>query len=283
MSIQPPSSRRKKVGFGILYFAVAVGVAVFLGMVAQKLRSDSQLHQCQDNLRLIEIGFLNYHDAFKHFPPAITRDADGKPMHSWRISLVPFLQSGPTYSLYNKKEPWNGPNNSKLTDQMPEWYRCPTSTGGPYETNDVVVVGDQTAFPGCRAISFREITDGTSKTITVVEVANSGIPWLEPRDLSLEEALKGINPKDDHGLCISSNHPGGANVGYGDAHVEFLENSTTPEKLKKLLTINDDYEPRISGGATETRLRPPGYEGRRPKILTDRKTSRSPPIATPKE
>ena len=216
-----------------------------------------KLERCRNNLKQIGVAFQNYHDAFKHFPPAITYDADGTPLYSWRLLLVPFLESTDIYLKYNRKESWDGPSNSKLSSRMLDCFRCPTSTGGRYETNYVVVIGDQTAMPGSRAIRIREIIDGTSQTIMVVEVANSGINWLEPRDMSLEEALKGVNPKDSDGLCISSNHPGRAGVGYCDAHVEFLENSTTPEQLKKLLTISGE-EQRIISGHTETRLKTKG-------------------------
>jgi hypothetical protein len=42
---------------------------------------------CIKNLTLLGIALHNYHDKYKSFPPAYVADANGKPMHSWRILL----------------------------------------------------------------------------------------------------------------------------------------------------------------------------------------------------
>ena len=103
--------------------------------------------------------------------------------------LLPYLERNDIYKKYNFDEPWDGPNNSKLHDiMMPyPYYRCPTDklAGKETDTSYVVVVGPGTVFPGERPVKLGEIRDGSSNTVMLVEVANSGIHWMEPRDLDI--------------------------------------------------------------------------------------------------
>ena len=68
------------------------------------------------------------------------------------------------------------------------------------------------------------------------------IVQYEPRDLTLDEALKGINAtlhgKGGKGKSISSYHPGGAYVMFADGNLRFLSEDTSPALLKALLTID---------------------------------------------
>jgi uncharacterized protein DUF1559 len=102
-------------------------------------------------------------------------------------------------------------------------------------TNYVAIVGPETAWPVEKSTTIKAISDGTSKTIMLVEVADSGINWLEPRDLPFEQALRGINPP---GIkpAISSLHAGGALAIFADAHVNFLRDDVPTDILRALLT-----------------------------------------------
>ena len=93
-------------------------------------------------------------------------------------------------------------------------------------------------------MQIAQIIDGTSNTILDVEIANSGINWMEPRDLTFDEALRGINPKDGHG--ISSRHEAGANVCFCDGSVHYVPNGIDPQLLRDLLEFNDGHFIQIS-------------------------------------
>jgi hypothetical protein len=47
---------------------------------------------CINNLKQIGLAMHNYHDAHGCFPPAYIPDENGKPMHSWRVLLLPYLE-----------------------------------------------------------------------------------------------------------------------------------------------------------------------------------------------
>ena len=78
-------------------------------------------------------------------------------------------------------------------------------------------------WPGNESVRIGDATDGSSRTLLVVEVADSGIEWMEPRDLHIDKLAPNINPTSGQG--ISSKHPTGANVLFGDGHVGFLRGS----------------------------------------------------------
>jgi prepilin-type processing-associated H-X9-DG protein len=71
----------------------------------------------------------------------------------------------------------------------------------------------------------------------IVEVTGSGIPWIEPRDLSVEEFQRGIN--DGSGKWISSKHPGGVNVLMCDASVRFVSQTIDRQTLRNLIDPSD--------------------------------------------
>lgn len=196
---------------------------------------------CRYNLRNIALALQNYHDVYDSFPPAYIADANGKPMHSWRVLILPFLENRNLYDQYRFDEPWNGPNNSRLASEMPEYYQCRASRNGqlgPPPTRYVAVVGPGTVWPDAKSTRFADIADGFGNTILIVETSNAPVHWMEPRDLDLRTMNLSINPKA--GKAISSKHPsGGAHAAMVDASVVFLsEKKCTPNTLRALLTIS---------------------------------------------
>ena len=127
----------------------------------------------------------NYHDAHRHFPPAVVMGPDGKTPHSWRVELLPYLDAKALYDRYRMNEPWDSPDNQKILAEMPAAFRSrfddPKSTNSAY----FVLVGPGTIFEGTEGIRIREITDGTSNTIMIVE-AKRNIPWTKPEDIPFD-------------------------------------------------------------------------------------------------
>jgi hypothetical protein len=103
-------------------------------------------------------------------------------------------------------------------------------------TSYVAVLGPETVWKGDACVTLDDITDGAETTLMVVEVANSGINWMEPRDLHVLQMAPTINPKAGQG--ISSRHRGGVNAATADDSVRFISDRMPANTLRALLTIS---------------------------------------------
>jgi len=215
--------------------------ALFLPAVTRS-REPARRSQCKTNLKQIGLALHLYHDKYGSFPPAYIADPEGRPMHSWRVLLLPYLDQMPLYNAYRFDEPWDGPNNSQLADKILPVFYCPSENHGGIKngftmTSYVAVVGPKTMWPGDgKTTKLADIRDGTSNTLMVVEFADSGIHWMEPRDLSFSEMAPTINTKSGQG--ISSEHVPGAHVLTADGGVRFISDQTRADVIRSLLTIN---------------------------------------------
>jgi hypothetical protein len=242
--METPLPKRWSAGTIIENTLVWGGVALLVGFFVLTILPPSRDHghayrrtECKNHLKQLALAMHNYHDKYGSFPPAYVADKNGRPMHSWRVLLLPFLELGPLYDQYRFDEPWNGPHNRLLAESAPSLFHCPFDTDAKTDASYLVVVGPKTIFPGASSIKIADITDGTSNTILLVEAVDSGINWLEPRDMSYEEALRGINPKTGWG--ISSHHEGGAQVALADGSVRLLPDKTPVEQFRLFLERDD--------------------------------------------
>ena len=148
-------------GFWI-YVICLLLVGMLLLPAVQTAREAARRMQCMNNLRQISLAVLNYEADYKCLPPACIPDKNGKPMHSWRVLILPYLERRDLYEQYKFDEPWNGPNNSKLLASRPRLYICPSdATALPPETTTElhcggrrecrVAPGQAVKFQGLRA------------------------------------------------------------------------------------------------------------------------------------
>ncbi|MFN0055831.1 MAG: DUF1559 domain-containing protein [Planctomycetales bacterium] len=171
----------------------------------------ARLAQSFNNLKQIGLAFHNFHDTFGRFPPAVVYGPDGKPWHSWRIFLLPYVEQAPLYNRYRWDEPWDGPNNSQLLSMMPPVYADPIHGENPdYFTHYSAVVGEGMAF-GTEGMKFdgmqfprldqggkriQDFTDGTSNSLIVGPVGpDRKIPWMKPEDVVVPNELPKLGAK----------------------------------------------------------------------------------------
>ncbi len=187
-------------------------------------------------MKQLAVALQNYHDRHRRFPPACTYDEYGNPLHSWRVLILPYLEETIAYLELDLKQPWNSPRNWPILEKIdPRLFHCPSGGGEPFEASYLAVVGPDGIWADKRGIRIRQITDGPSQTILLVEVANSGIHWAEPRDLPWEQAMQGVNPPHVK-FAISSGHLEGAHVAYADGSTRFLNNTMPVDELRARLT-----------------------------------------------
>ena len=192
---------------------------------------------CVNNLKQIGIALQTYHDVYGCFPAPFIPDANGKPMHSWRVALVPYMESGIFYSMYDFNRPWDSPANLRLAKVSLPFYVCPSAKHVPGLTNYVMIVGPKAASRAGERGALDRITDGPANTVIVAEIADSDIFWSEPRDLNFDEMSFQINDRSKP--SISSHHHHGAMAVFVDGSVRFLDESTSPEELRAMLTASE--------------------------------------------
>lgn len=219
-------------GLSFVWMPIAgvLGIALLAG--SRSASEDASRAKCQSHLKQIALALHNYHVAHGSLPPPVVHDDQGRPMHSWRALLLPFLDED-LAEQYDLNEPWNGPHNSDLADRMPPVFGCSRHEGPPGDTDFVLIVGPGALFENAAsAPRLDEVADGTSRTILLVETADSGIHWLEPRDLELPSMPREIDVPGS----IRSPHRGGANIALADTSVHLLDHDTSGKAIDALVT-----------------------------------------------
>jgi prepilin-type processing-associated H-X9-DG protein len=203
-------------------------IALLLPAV-QSAREAARRAQCVNNIKQIMLAMFNFENANNAFPRDIT-DKKGKPLLSWRVSILRYLDQGVLFDKFKLDEPWDSPHNKELLKYMPLVYQCPSRANAePYATTYRGFVGPGAFFETGRAIRLDDITDGTSNTIAVVEAKDS-VPWTKPDDLPFD-------PRANRSLYgAGSSHPGGFNCGFADGSVRFIKISINPTTLRALIT-----------------------------------------------
>jgi hypothetical protein len=139
--------------------------------------------QAANHLKQISLAFHSYHDQHGRLPPAVVRDAAGKPLHSWRVLLLPYLEQDVLYLEFHLDEPWDSPHNLALLSRMPKVYGSPeVQPAEPFHTFLQVITGPGTAFDGGKITFPKDIPDGMMNTFLVVE-AGEAVPWTKPIDV----------------------------------------------------------------------------------------------------
>jgi hypothetical protein len=235
-------AQRASAGGGGCAIATVVSLVVMLmcgGILAalvwpaiQSARMSARRAQSQNKLHQIGIALHNYADTYGVLPPAIVADANGKPLYSGRVLLLPFRGEQATFDSFDKDQAWDSPKNVAISERTMSVFReTGSSPAVAGQTDYLFVTGAGTVFqalqPG-RAMRLTDIRDGLSNTMAVVEVKDSGVNWAEPRDLDISHPMA-LPPGND---------PGGNNVLVCDASVQFVPKTAQPKRIREWATRN---------------------------------------------
>jgi hypothetical protein len=184
-----------------------------------------------NHMKELGIALQNHHDTYKRFPPPAILSGDGKPLLSWRVKILQFVDPN-LYSQFHLDEPWDSQHNKQLIAQMPDVFECPASkVGGEYRTVFAVPRGNGTMFSPPEGVQMRKMIDGTSNTIAVVEVDDDhAVVWTRPDDWK-------FNPADPT-AGLGGHFPGVFLAGAADASVHAVPLTTAADALKALFTYS---------------------------------------------
>lgn len=193
----------------------------------QSAREAARRMQSSNNLKQIGLAFHNFHDAYRSFPAAAGLDDDSKPMLSWRVALLPFLEEARLYEEFHLDEPWDSDHNIKLLERMPSVYHHPSRPTKPGYTVYQVPLSDKSLLRQTEPTKIQEITDGTSNTILALETAaEAAVPWTAPQDYEIDE--------DNPGLNLFTNAI--TQMLFGDGSVHTISEGVDSEVLNALYT-----------------------------------------------
>jgi RNA polymerase sigma factor (sigma-70 family) len=207
------------------------------------------LRQSQNNLKSIGLALHNHHDTHNTFPkPAIYHEQTNKPLLSWRVAILPYLDQDALYRKFKLDEPWDSPHNLRLVAEMPAVYAPVMPTKQKHATYYQALVGVGTLFEPNKAIRLADVTDGTSNTLAVVEAADP-VVWTKPEDLPFvaDQAL----PK------LGGQFQGFFNATLADGSVQRFAADADADMLRKAIERGDGHQ------VDFTQLRVP-QEGRGP-------------------
>jgi hypothetical protein len=218
----------------LLSAAIACFFVVLFGIRVNRMQVAGKNVDCHGHLTTLALAMHMYHEAYGCLPPAYIEDSAGRKMHSWRILVLAFWDRG-LYGEYDFNEPWDGPHNRLLAGRMPSCFACPSDPVAKENgmTNYVVIVGEETAFPGSRTVTLNDIHTDKASTVLIAEVVGANMSWLEPRDLSFTEMSFSLNDRTQP--SISSNHLRGPNVSLANGTTATLD--CPPEVVRAMVTI----------------------------------------------
>jgi prepilin-type processing-associated H-X9-DG protein len=236
-AIPKPSSGR---GFRLIELLTVLGIIAFLiALLLPATRSAgpaARRSQCVNNLKQIALALHNYEQAYKALPPAHTVDAKGRPLHSWRTLILPYLEQEPLYQTIDLSKPWNDPANAKALETSLQVFRCPEAVGPKNMTTYLAIAAPNGCLIPKESRRLAEITDAHESTLLVVEAGEeNAIPWMAPVDAD-EPLVMSLGP------TTKLHHAGGTNACFVDGSVTFLK-ANTPAKARRAMTSiagNDD-------------------------------------------
>ena len=219
------------------------------------------------NLRRLAIALHNFESATNHLPPSVIHGPDGKPWHSWRVLILPYVEEGALFKEYDFSQPWNGPKNIKLLDRMPDVYRDPVHGDAKgHFTHYAALVGAwkgrflevHTAFPPSvlkmkdpaqppfevlddGAPKLSDATDGPDETIAIAPVSpERKIPWTKPEDITAGPEFPRLGKPGGiaapYPIGEDLEGPRSAPVLMLDGKVMVLRDTIKPDLLRALIT-----------------------------------------------
>ncbi|MEX0792767.1 MAG: DUF1559 domain-containing protein [Pirellulaceae bacterium] len=153
-------------------------------------REAARRAQLQNQLKQIGLALLNYESHYGQFPPAYVPDDEGRPMHSWRVLILPYMDEEWHYEQYDFQKPWDDPENLKLLEAIPFCYRSPwdSNRDEPPLTTPCLAISEPGTILGTTEGAKRaDISQDLAEIPVVIGNFQQPIPWTQPSDISPQQ------------------------------------------------------------------------------------------------
>ncbi len=186
----------------------------------------------QSAIRQLGLAMHNYHDVWNCFPSwnSPNNDSENKGL-SWRVYLLPYLDQSALYQQFHLDEAWDSEHNKTLIQKMPDVFK----TEGVEEagkTSFHVFLGEKTPLGSKENRSIREVTDGTSNTLMIVQAGpDKAEIWTKPTGLEYdpEDPLKCLGNVGEQFLVLLC-----------DGSSRFLDSTIDKATFRRLIEHSDD-------------------------------------------
>ena len=196
------------------------GFDAIVKRAVQEAQAAAQQTSKMNDFRQVAIGLLNCETVYLKFPFGQPVNDEFSKNLSWRVVILPYMDSVDLYDQFKTDESWDSENNRQFVKQMPVVYGHLGQTG---EKTDICWIKSTD-----ESIKVSSIRDGMSNTIMLMENPNK-VTWSKPDDLSIDEAVNLVkNLKDGEKLII----------GMYDGSVMTVSNQADMETFKAMLTID---------------------------------------------
>jgi hypothetical protein len=220
-------------------------------------RESGALAASRNNLKQIGLAIHKFQSDFNRYPRAVIYGPDGKPWHSWRVLILPFLEQAATFKAYDLNQPWDSPKNKLPLEKMPAVYRDPIhgETKEPH-THYAALLSPLGIFRPGRAnqndmklsrlvqggVGIAQVADGTVNTLMVSSVEpGRKIPWTKPEDIDAGPAFAGFGRPG--GIAAPYKFPGrqggmAAPFLFADGRVDVISTTINPRTLSALISCS---------------------------------------------
>lgn len=220
----------KRVGFSLELELPPNLVSALLLPSVEEARQAAQQNQSINNMKMIALALHNHLSATKRFPPAAIRDKNGKPLLSWRVAILPYIEEAALYNEFHLDEPWDSEHNLKLLSKLPNIYRHPMDDPATKNASYFMATGKGMFGDSETGRTPKEITDGFSKTIMLVE-SKRDVPWTKPEDVEID--ADPTKPLPKLGGFIKDR----ALVGFADGSVQPISTLADGKALHAFFTV----------------------------------------------
>lgn len=208
MATQGPYAMRVR-GFTLVELLVVialVGILIALLLPAiQAAREATRRTACQNNLKQLGLGMLNYESEHGTIPPGarILEDHFGRPSYGWRVEVLPFIELQSVFDLIEPQQS-GGVRNTAPSKRLYSVLICPSAeqqlgdgslnitshysgvagayVGTEFFAREQDVCGDLyfngMLFPADKGVRLSLVTDGTSETLLLGERTYIFSHWM---------------------------------------------------------------------------------------------------------
>jgi RNA polymerase sigma factor (sigma-70 family) len=203
------------------------GALLFLKRARPRTAS-AEMDVVRMNLATLGLALYDHAQEKGTLPPAVFHGKAGKPLLSWRVALLPYLQQKNLYQLIKHDEPWDSANNQAATQVVLKIYfpvRAPVGVE-PQDTFLRTFVGPGTAFDAKKGRKVADVLAGGANPILIVETA-AATSWAQPGEF--------VYAPDQPLPKLGGVFDGGFHALFADGSVRFVSSKLGEKELRKLI------------------------------------------------